>query len=161
VRGWEGWVKHNIHIFEPVLPPPISSEFPPEADRQQRKSKIRIFLKVSSNFFQKTPQMKISKKFQRRIEDFVCGKCEMKTQGNGYTDHCPNCLWGKHVDVNPGDRSAKCGGMMEPVHVFKKKNDYKIEYICEKCGHKFRVKSAPEDKFGVLISLIKNSVIGN
>jgi rubrerythrin len=98
---------------------------------------------------------------QPRIEDFVCEKCGARVKGNGYTDHCPVCLWGKHVDVNPGDRKAKCGGMMEPVHVFKKKNDYIIEYICEMCGHKFSVKSAPEDKFGVLISIIKNSVIGN
>ncbi|MBU3901416.1 RNHCP domain-containing protein, partial [Patescibacteria group bacterium] len=47
-----------------------------------------------------------SKKFQRKIEDFVCGHCGPKIKGTGYTDHCPKCLWSQHVDVNPGDRQA-------------------------------------------------------
>ncbi len=93
------------------------------------------------------------KKFQRKIEDFVCEKCGKEVCGNGYTDHCPSCLWGRHVDVNPGDRAADCGGMMKPVHVFKKGDGYVIEYVCEKCGHKFRVKVAAQDNFNEVVML--------
>ena len=55
------------------------------------------------------------KKFQRTIEDFTCEQCNFAVKGNGYTNHCPKCLWSKHVDVNPGDRAATCGGLMEPI----------------------------------------------
>jgi rubrerythrin len=94
-----------------------------------------------------------SKKFQRRIENFVCEKCGAEVKGSGYTDHCPICLWGKHVDVNPGDRAAGCGGMMEPVRVYKKNNIYVIEYICKNCGHQFRVRSAENDDFEILLKI--------
>jgi len=94
------------------------------------------------------------------IEDFDCERCghlEVKTkfspsvlefsvltrfvssqERNGYTNHCSQCLWSKHVDINLGDRSpellqlfcrlsnqpnprlAECQGMMEPVVVENK-----------------------------------------
>jgi len=62
----------------------------------------------------------VGKKFQRQKEDFVCGECGTTVSGTGYTNHCPQCLWSMHVDVNPGDRAAACGGMMEPKKVEKK-----------------------------------------
>jgi rubrerythrin len=95
-----------------------------------------------------------SKKFQRRIEDFVCEKCAAVVKGNGYTDHCPVCLWGEHVDVNPGDRAANCGGLMEPVRAEVKSGKYFLHYICRKCGHKFRVRSASDDELDAIIELI-------
>ena len=94
------------------------------------------------------------RKFQRKIEDFVCEKCGMEVKGNGYTDHCPVCLWGRHVDVNPGDRAASCGGMMEPVRAEVKGGKYLLYYICKGCGHKFRLKSASDDELNAIIKLI-------
>jgi hypothetical protein len=55
--------------------------------------------------------------FKKTKEDFVCEHCGKPVVGNGYTNHCPECLWSKHVDVNPGDRAATCLGLMEPVGV--------------------------------------------
>ncbi|HYC79501.1 MAG TPA: RNHCP domain-containing protein, partial [Candidatus Binatia bacterium] len=55
------------------------------------------------------------KLFQRTPENFVCENCGTKVSGNGYTNHCPNCLYSKHVDNNPGDRLNKCHGLMEPI----------------------------------------------
>jgi len=57
------------------------------------------------------------KQFQKRKEDFTCGNCRLSVKGNGYTNHCPRCLWSLHVDVNPGDRSEVCRGMMRPIGV--------------------------------------------
>jgi hypothetical protein len=34
-----------------------------------------------------------------------------------YRNHCPACLWSKHVDVQPGDRAATCRGLMRPDRV--------------------------------------------
>ena len=56
------------------------------------------------------------KRFRRTIEDFICLNCGLNATGNGYTDHCPKCLFGRHVDVMPGDRSEQCHGLMKPMH---------------------------------------------
>ncbi|MFA5871871.1 MAG: RNHCP domain-containing protein [Parcubacteria group bacterium] len=97
-----------------------------------------------------------SKKFQRKKEDFICAICGAAICGDGYTDHCPNCLWGKHVDINPGDRKAKCGGRMRPVKIEEKSGKILILYICEKCGHKYRVKKAEEDDMDKIIEIMSN-----
>ncbi len=84
--------------------------------------------------------------FTRKVENFVCEQCGFEVEGDGYTDHCPKCLWGKHVDMDiPGDRSSDCKGAMEPVRVLYEKGDYKIDYKCVKCGYEFRVRSDRTD----------------
>ena len=76
------------------------------------------------------------KRFTKRIEDFVCENCGFKVIGNGYTNHCPKCLYSKHVDINPGDRLEKCGGLMKPVSIEGSTGHYKIMHSCIKCGYK-------------------------
>ena len=70
----------------------------------------------------------MAKRFQRKIEDFVCANCGAKIKGNGYTNHCPACLWSKHVDINPGDRASVCGGLMKPIDIELKKGKYVLLY---------------------------------
>ena len=74
--------------------------------------------------------------------------------GNGYTDHCANCLWSMHVDVNPGDREADCRGPMEPISAEPTTKGYKIHYRCKKCGLSHCNKSAEDDNFEVILRLI-------
>jgi rubrerythrin len=87
------------------------------------------------------------KKFKRTTEDFVCENCDTNVKGNGYTNHCPVCLYSKHVDINPGDRAALCGGLMKPVAVSKKDDKYILLHRCVKCGYEKNNKTAPEDDF--------------
>lgn len=94
-----------------------------------------------------------TKQFQKREEDFVCEKCGRPVHGNGYTNHCPACLWSKHVDVNPGDRAANCGGLMEPVGLENKSDVFYIVQKCQKCGHERRNKAAVGDSFDALVAL--------
>ena len=94
------------------------------------------------------------KRFQKRVEDFVCEHCGAKVKGKGYTDHCPRCLWAKHVDVNPGDRKSQCGGLMEPIGAEVKSDGYIIYYRCTKCNYRHRVKSAPDDNFDEIIKIL-------
>ena len=61
--------------------------------------------------------------FIRKTEDFICENCGAVVVGNGYTNHCPVCLYSKHVDRSPGDRAAGCGGLMEPVAVALKRGE--------------------------------------
>ncbi len=97
----------------------------------------------------------MSQTFQKKIEDFVCDHCGEKVIGNGYTNHCPQCLWSKHVDVFPGDRDAKCLGLMKPVAVSQKGNKYVITHKCVVCGHEKPNEMSPDDNFDVAIATVK------
>lgn len=90
--------------------------------------------------------------FKRNIEDFTCGHCGHEVKGNGFTNHCPKCLWSKHVDINPGDRAELCRGLMEPVSLELRKGDYTIIHLCTDCGHKQPNKAAPDDDIGGFLS---------
>ncbi len=98
------------------------------------------------------------KRFNRQIEDFTCEHCGTKVHGNGYTNHCPNCLWSKHVDINPGDRAADCGGLMEPIAVEMKNGEYILTQKCTKCGHIRRNKVCDDDNFDAVIALSKSMI---
>lgn len=91
--------------------------------------------------------------FTRKVEDFDCDKCGTHVVGNGYTDHCPQCLWGKHVDVLPGDRAAECHGAMEPVAVEGGTPHYRIRYRCTACRHVFVVDAADGDSPDALVAI--------
>jgi hypothetical protein len=96
------------------------------------------------------------KNFIRKKEDFVCEHCGERVKGNGYTDHCPKCLWGKHVDKTvPGDRGSDCQGLMEPTRVFYEKGRYKIAYKCIECNHEFGVKAGIGDSRELLVDMVK------
>ena len=96
------------------------------------------------------------KRFQRTEEDFVCEHCHEVVKGSGYTNHCPRCLWSKHVDVNPGDRRETCGGMIQPVSVEVKGGEYTILHRCTKCGATRRNKAAENDSIEAVIALSRN-----
>lgn len=93
------------------------------------------------------------KKFIRKKEDFVCSKCGYNVQGNGYTNHCPECLWSKHVDIFPGDREEKCAGMMEPVRIERKGKEYTIIHKCIVCGKEMPNKTVKEDNFQMVVQI--------
>lgn len=87
------------------------------------------------------------KKFTKKIEDFNCDNCGTTVKGTGYTNHCPACLYSKHVDVNPGDREAICGGFMKPVELSSEKGKFVLTFECQKCQVKKRNKMAADDNF--------------
>jgi rubrerythrin len=84
-------------------------------------------------------------RFQKKTEDFTCEKCGHVVKGSGYTNHCPKCLWSKHVDINPGDRAAACQGLMEPIAIEGSSPEYRIMHRCTSCGYTGRVKISPAD----------------
>lgn len=95
------------------------------------------------------------KRFTKTKEDFICTHCGEEVVGNGYTNHCPRCLWSKHVDNNPGDRAAECGGMMPPTKVELDHGQWIITHTCQTCGHEKRNKTSPEDNIDTLAKLSK------
>ena len=101
-----------------------------------------------------------SKRFSRRAEDFSCARCGAEVTGDGYTDHCPRCLWSRHVDRTPGDRRADCGGMMRPVGVESGRKGWVIRYRCERCGYEHRNRAAPDDDYEAVLALARERSTG-
>ena len=92
--------------------------------------------------------------FKKTIENFVCEHCGYSVKGNGYTNHCPKCLYSKHVDVNPGDRAATCGGMMKPIAIEGSTGaGYSVRQKCEKCGFTRMNGVAPDDDPDAVVAL--------
>lgn len=86
------------------------------------------------------------KKFTMKDDPFICECCGAEVKALGYTarDHCPICLYSKHVDIMPGDRQNTCHGLLKPIGIEKFKDTYKIIYKCEKC-HQMHKNIASED----------------
>ncbi|MGH3823658.1 MAG: RNHCP domain-containing protein [Pseudonocardiaceae bacterium] len=96
--------------------------------------------------------------FARRREDFSCLRCGTSVRGSGYTNHCPRCLWSRHVDVNPGDRAAECGGAMEPVGALSEGGEIVLVQQCVVCGHTRRNRAARNDDRDALLALFGRPV---
>lgn len=95
------------------------------------------------------------KKFTRTIENFICENCGAEVIGNGYTNHCPKCLYSKHVDINPGDRACECGGLMEPVEILQKNGEFVILHRCKKCGFERKNKVNETDDYNAVLRVGK------
>lgn len=88
-------------------------------------------------------------------EEFICENCNQKVNKLKYSarDHCPFCLYSKHVDINPGDRENECKGLLEPIDIEKFKQTYKIIYKCQKCGQQHKNIKADDDDLNKIIEL--------
>jgi hypothetical protein len=96
------------------------------------------------------------KHFIRRKEDFLCERCVAYVVGDGYTNHCPKCLYSKHVDAEmPGDRASQCQGLMKPVAVEYLSGEYMIIHKCIRCGKITRNKAAEADDFEAILEVAR------
>ena len=96
------------------------------------------------------------KKFTKLDEEFICENCGYKVEKLNYTsrDHCPKCLYSKHVDINPGDRAEECKGTLVPVGIeISNKKGYVIVYKCSKCGAIRKNKAADDDDMNQIIAV--------
>lgn len=95
------------------------------------------------------------KNFTMRNENFKCENCGKDVKKSSYTarDHCPYCLYSKHVDINPGDRQNKCMGLLKPIGIEKFKDTYKIIYKCEKCNQIHKNIAEKDDDMNLIIQL--------
>ncbi len=88
--------------------------------------------------------------FVARQEPFACehcGKQVMPLPRGSYRNHCPHCLWSKHVDeAGPGDRASLCKGLMEPQAIDQESSKgWVIIHRCIVCRKESRNKAAPDD----------------
>ena len=100
-----------------------------------------------------------NRNFTEIDEEFVCENCGHQVSKLGYScrNHCPKCLYSKHVDIYPGDRAEKCHGKLKPVGVeINPKKGYVIIFKCETCGQIRKNKAAKDDNMDLLIQLSAN-----
>ena len=93
--------------------------------------------------------------FIPRQEPFTCDHCGAGVapiKNGSYRNHCPHCLFSKHVDLEGhGDRKSPCGGLMMPVQLNQSgKKGWVITHECTQCGKKINNKAAEDDNLLVL-----------
>lgn len=91
-------------------------------------------------------------------EVFTCKHCGRLVTpdgaGSGHRNHCPNCLTSLHLDNEPGDRQADCGGQMEPIAAWVRKGgEWAIIHRCRRCGHLSSNRVAADDNPMKLMSI--------
>ncbi|QQE13878.1 RNHCP domain-containing protein [Planctomycetota bacterium] len=101
---------------------------------------------------------------QRKNKDFYCTHCKQPIQATAYgtkhRNHCPYCLWSKHVDEHPGDRNSACHGGMRPIAVETKHDgEWAIVHRCESCGEIKANRIAGDDDELQLLGLILKPLV--
>ena len=75
----------------------------------------------------------------RAAGSFRCRHCRLDVPldapGTAHRNHCPACLWSRHLDgVRPGDRAADCGAAMEPLAIaVRRDGEWLIVHRCTAC----------------------------
>lgn len=101
----------------------------------------------------------MSKLFRNLNEGFICEYCGGKVSplkyGGHNRNHCPFCLYSKHVDnVVPGDRSSSCRGLMKPVATqTKRTGEYSLIHRCLTCGKISINRVAGDDNWDLICEL--------
>ncbi len=91
-------------------------------------------------------------------EVFTCKVCGREVvpmgAGSDHRNHCNNCLSSLHLDIEPGDREADCGGVMEAIAVWVRKGgEWAIVHRCKRCGALSSNRVAADDNPMKLMSL--------
>ena len=81
---------------------------------------------------------------------FKCGHCRQfigaPIMGGRQRNHCPNCLYSKHVDHSrPGDRRSTCHSLMEPIGIVSRRNEDVLIHRCLGCGKEDPNRIAADD----------------
>jgi hypothetical protein len=88
---------------------------------------------------------------------FRCGNCRLdvsfRAPGTAHRNHCPNCLWSRHLDDDrPGDRAAKCGSLMEPIAVtVRGDGEWVLVHRCGGCDELHLNRTAADDNPLILL----------
>lgn len=105
---------------------------------------------------------------------FRCSHCKKwvvlnEQIGTAHRNHCPFCLWSKHVDEKKaGDRKSECKGAMAPIGLtFKKEPPNKygpprpgelmIIHECKQCGQLRINRLSADDNTNIVLQVFEQS----
>ena len=91
-------------------------------------------------------------------DHFRCGHCHYDVPtdavGTAHRNHCPTCLWSRHLDDAPGDRAANCGSSMEPIAIHVRGDgEWVLVHRCCGCGELHLNRTAGDDNVLLLVQL--------
>lgn len=106
---------------------------------------------------------------------FRCSHCRTwvpinETMGTSNRNHCPSCLWSKHLDAKtPGDRASECGHGMEPIGLtFKaegqnrqdgeRQGELMLIHECQGCNKISINRIAADDYANILLDIFEASL---
>jgi RNHCP domain len=101
----------------------------------------------------------------RQPSTFRCRHCglDVSTQapGTAHRNHCPNCLWSRHLDDDtPGDRDADCGASMEPIAVsVRRDGEWVLIHRCTMCDALNLNRTAGDDNPLLLLRLAVKPIV--
>ena len=86
----------------------------------------------------------------KQPQSFRCVHCHQEVStsapGTQHRNHCPLCLWSRHVDDEPGDRASDCLGSMEPIAItVRGDGEWVLIHQCKRCGELHSNRSAGDD----------------
>ena len=91
---------------------------------------------------------------------FRCVHCRLDVPtdapGTRHRNHCPACLWSRHVDERPGDGAMvdECGSGMEPIAIgVRGRGEWVVIHRCTGCGELDANRSAGDDSPLLLLRL--------
>ena len=95
---------------------------------------------------------------RRGPSSFRCVHCgldvQMAAPGTAHRNHCPSCLWSRHVDDEPGDRASDCLASMEPIAItVRKDGEWVLIHRCAGCGVLHSNRTAGDDNVLLLVRL--------
>ena len=91
-------------------------------------------------------------------ESFICQNCGAPVSpaptGGKNRNHCPRCLYSRHMDIRTGDRLSPCKGLMKPIAVWVKPDgEWCVLHRCERCGTIRANRIAADDDEEALLKL--------
>ena len=95
---------------------------------------------------------------RRGPDTFRCKRCRfdvpMHAPGTRHRNHCPLCLWSRHLDSAPGDRASGCAGAMEPIAVaVQDDGEWSLVHRCGACSVVHLNRIAGDDNAHSLLQL--------
>jgi hypothetical protein len=95
---------------------------------------------------------------RRGPDTFRCRTCRldvpMHAPGTRHRNHCPNCLWSRHVDERPGDRASPCRSAMEPLAIaVRGRGEWVLIHRCRGCDALVGNRIAGDDNPLLLVQL--------
>jgi len=100
----------------------------------------------------------MSRKSRTERQDFTCIRCRHTVPalawGTRHRNHCPACLWSRHLDEEPGDRACPCEQPMQPVAIeVRPGGEWAIIHRCTGCGTLRTNRIAGDDHERALLAL--------
>ena len=106
-----------------------------------------------------TSERRTKPRYALREETFKCRHCRRFVcpvpSGGQHRNHCPFCLYSRHVDDRiPGDRASTCGASMSPIGTFQRPDgEHVIVHRCLTCEIERFNRIAGDDDFDLVLSL--------